>query len=300
MTEQLIDLNAFEISSNSIQTIWDIENAEKQQLINFIENKIEEKYLKKFDYYDQLLLSLQKEHFDQMSKLLDELNKTNEYLYNLQMKNSNNMIYISVDIENANYLPNYSYGFLVYNKYETKVYCDRLYPQLMEMPNLTELKLDFWGTFTDRFNCNYYNYDSCYSFVKNVFKDNVGIKLINVNKLEIKWGKGFHLKQDIDKDFNYQYRTTEDNYKSILNKNGFMAFPNLKHLIIYLNNDVNFDYQTNNIRVAQGIVELIEFYPCKINKITIILEKEKRLEFIGSLEPLRLFASNNRIECLIE
>lgn len=117
MEEQLIDIDidTNDISSNYIQNVWEIENAEKMQFVSFIEDKIEEKYLKKFDYYEKSLLSLQKE----LNDCKHALQETTEYVHYLQNENNNKMIYIPVDI-NANYLPNFSCGFLVYNKHDRK------------------------------------------------------------------------------------------------------------------------------------------------------------------------------------
>jgi len=76
MTEQLIEMDTIENLLESNQTIWDIENAEKLQLIAFIEEKIEQKYSKKFEYYEQLLLSLQDEYTNKLSKVIKELKYT--------------------------------------------------------------------------------------------------------------------------------------------------------------------------------------------------------------------------------
>jgi hypothetical protein len=283
MEEQLIE---FDISSNNIPTIWDIENAEKIQFISFIEDKIEDKYSKKFDYYEQLLLSLQKEHSNQISTLVEELNyvnrvlyETKEYIKDLQNKNTE-MIYIPTHIYN-NPLPNYigsnyhlieTYGMLVYNKHNTTtVYCDKFYPQLCELPNLTELKLD-------NFN------------LEGNFYEKHCIKSPNVKKLEISWVFRY-IKQDIDRGIDYPYHTCKDGYEYAMKWNVLHIFPNLEHLVINLNNSVN--TTPNETRVSQSIVELIEYCPCNINKITI-----KNDNFTGNLEPLKTYTSNNGIVCL--
>ena len=80
MTEQLIEIDTIEVSPESNPTIWDIENAEKLQFIAFIEEKMEQKYSKKFEYYEQLLLSLQEEHSKQILKLSNELQYTKDKL----------------------------------------------------------------------------------------------------------------------------------------------------------------------------------------------------------------------------
>lgn len=49
MSEQLIEIETIEVLPKSNPTIWDIENAEKLQFVAFIEEKIEQKYSKKFE-----------------------------------------------------------------------------------------------------------------------------------------------------------------------------------------------------------------------------------------------------------
>jgi hypothetical protein len=91
MTHELIEIDTSVSSQNYNQTIWDIENAEKLQFVAFIEDKIEEKYLKKFEYFEQLFISLKEDYTNQISKLTEELNytktkleETNQHLYYLQ------------------------------------------------------------------------------------------------------------------------------------------------------------------------------------------------------------------------
>ena len=78
MSDSLIELDEMHNSSELNQTIWDIENAEKLQFASFIEDKIENKYLKKFDYFEQLLLSMQSEYNHKILKLSHELTLANE------------------------------------------------------------------------------------------------------------------------------------------------------------------------------------------------------------------------------
>jgi len=155
---------------------------------------------------------------------------------------------------------------------------------LLEFPKLTELKLSTW--------CGVSQYDK------------LEIKLESVKKLEIKWNVKFHLKQDVLPDSvllagnNLQYGVNEETYKHYIKTNNLKMFPNLKHLIINLNYEQSPDGH-NTTRVSQNIIEVIEFCPCKIKKITINLEKDSRWLFTGNLEPLKIFCSKNKIEYLI-
>ena len=299
MTEQLIDTDIIDSSPKLNPTIWDIENAEKLQFVAFIQEKMEENFSKKFDYYEQLLLSLQEEHSKQILKLSNELqyakHKLEEttqhlcYLQELQEAQVTNLlneleyskdklkeqnIYIRVNERSkSKYLPNYRSGFLVYKKCDACIYCDKLYPQLKELPNLTELKLDFW-----------INIDK--------------LILENVKKVEVVWNTSFHLKQDMINYPHAQYSVNEETYRQYIKTNNFNTFPNLEQLIITLDNRNNVGGNTC-IRVAQNIIEVIEFNPCKIREITIILNKNPNCLFTGNLEPLKTFCVKNNIQCII-
>jgi len=306
MEEQLIEIefNTNDVSSNNVPTIWDIENSEKIQFINFIEQKMEEKYSKKFDYYEQLLLSQQKEYTNQISALVGELDymlrvsgEMEERINDLQNNNKNKMIYIPFqhnDEKLPNYVGNGRYrtngpyedrrGMLVYDKYDTTtVYCDKFYPQLCELPNLTELKLD---------DCMVYG----------TFYEEHFIKLISVKKLEITYTK-----RDIftgygkDAYCNYCKYPVKCTYEDTMKMYVLNIFPNLEHLIINLKIVRLQNYPetvSNETIVAQALVKLIEYHPCNINKITI-----KNRNYPGNLELLKTYASNNGIEfvqeCLI-
>lgn len=300
MTEQLIDID-INVSRNANPTIWDIENAEKLQFVSFIETKIEEKFSKKLEYYEQLLLSLQEEHTEHITMILENLNytksKLDETVQRLdKLENNNSNQLISIPVQNSNitvqngkckYLPNYINGFLVYNKFDTAVHSDKIYPQFLNMPNLTELKLTQW--------CRLDQYDN--------LKKN---KLENIINLEIKWNDNFHLKQDILPDSVFTSGgsypngcVNKDTYDIYIKTNNLQMFPNLEYLIINLNYEQSRDGH-NNTRIAQNIIEVIEYFPCKIKKITIILEKDSRWLFTGNLEPLRIFCSKNQIEYLTQ
>ena len=281
MTEQLLDLDTLNVA-NTRPTIWDIENAEKQQFISFIEAKMEEKYLNQLKHYEQLLTFMQEEHTSQMSVLLYELNETKHKLDETKHKldevvNNNKTIYIPIDKTVGQYFPNYHSGNLVFDKYDTKVHCNKIVPQLMEMPNLEELKLNSYEV-------EYY--------------DKLEITLKNVKQLEIKWNTCFHLKQDMMNYPHAQHSVNKETYNQYIKTNNFKPFPNLEHLIIAnLSNQYNYD--VNNKRVSQNIIEIIEYYPCKINKITISLNKHPSHQFTGNLEHLQTFCSQNNIEYIV-
>jgi hypothetical protein len=304
MTEQLIDIDTNDFSRDISPTIWDIENAEKLQFVSFIEKKIEEKFSKKFEYYEQLLLSLQEEHSNQILRLFKNLNETksqlnetiqllyeeqtqltnalNELEYTKNELKSMNKIYIHANGKSAAALPNYCAGHLVYNKLDTSIQCDIIYPQFQDMPNLRELKLT--GDW----------------FEVNLNKDTLKFKLENITKLQIKWNHhGLYLKQDTyELRQDSTYRIDKLSYDTCLELNNLNMFPNLEHLIINLNHKHSRDVY-NNTRAAQNIIEVIEYCPCKIKKITIIPEKNINSLFTGNLEPLKIFCSKNKIDYVI-
>lgn len=158
---------------------------------------------------------------------------------------------------------------LVYDKYDANIHCYKIYPQLLEIPNLTELKLSTW--------CGVFPHDT------------LEIKLETVKKLEIKWNDGHTISL-------IQVSTYSN--ELYLKNNNLKIFPNLEHLIINLSYEHNSDGHSNT-RIAQNIIEVIEFYPCKIKNITINIEKDPRWLFTGNLGPLKSFCSKNNIEHVI-
>lgn len=85
--EQLIDMNSNDLLTvGASPSIWDIENAEKLQFSTFIQEKMDTRFNQRFDYYEQMLLSLKEEHAKQLLKMQTELDETRQHVCHLQDK----------------------------------------------------------------------------------------------------------------------------------------------------------------------------------------------------------------------
>lgn len=101
--DNLLDLDYFDNENVSkTPTIWDIENAEKNQLISFIENSIMEKVKKIIDEKDKEINTLKKQ--------IKDIQKMNETINN----NSNNITKINTNISKA-----FGFSFEYYDKIVT-------------------------------------------------------------------------------------------------------------------------------------------------------------------------------------
>ena len=177
-------------------------------------------------------------------------------------------IYIPVNIEEKDKkcrnMPNYSCGFLVYNKRDTEVVCHRFYPQLMELPHLKKVTL----------------HDESSARLEGGFM----FQLNTVKIYELTWYKSDHIRLKS----RWETKTFEDYVRT----DPLNLFPHLEELRVR----INIMHCYHEQEVVQSIMESIHYCKSGITKLTIILEELRGMHFGGDLEPLVEFCSKRSIE----
>lgn len=260
MTEdQLIEIDNTLNMQFSTPTIWDIENAQKLEFIAFMEDKIEKKIMKKFDYYEQMLLSLQQENEKQISILKNELNYTKdeleitrEKLCHLLNQLDNEFVFIKDD----------SVKGISVKRNITKLECPSLSYEISKLTNLRELILI-----------------KCHGWY--IADDNLLLPNI-INLTILTHFNSCYLKSQIGR------ITDQETYNDGIQKNILRLFPNLKKLTI------NAGFHLHDDEILH-IIDILEKYPCKIKNITLNLQINPSYRSLVNINPLINYCSRKQI-----